>query len=58
MTARILSLELLFALPVALAAQTAPAAARICLAPASIEGTAGNPDTAISAVRETFTSFL
>jgi hypothetical protein len=58
MTARILSLELLLSLPVALAAQTAPPAARICMAPASIEGNAGNPDTAMSAVRETFTSFL
>ena len=58
MTARTLSLELLFTVPVALAAQTAPPAARICLAPATVEGNAGNPDTAMSAVRETFTSFL
>ena len=58
MTARTLSLELLLTVPVALAAQAAPPAARICLAPATVEGNAGNPDTAMSAVRETFTSFL
>jgi hypothetical protein len=38
---------------------TAPAdTTRICLAPASVEGTSGNAASAIDAARETFTSYL
>ena len=39
-------------------AQEQPAGARICLAPTKAEMVGGNAETAVTAVRETFTSFL
>ena len=39
-------------------AQAAPVKAHICLAPTSVETSTGTAATAMSAVRETFTSFL
>jgi hypothetical protein len=48
-----------FILPFATAvAQDTPAGARICLAPTKAEMVTGNAETAVNAVRETFTSFL
>jgi hypothetical protein len=54
-------IPVLFALPLPLAASIAqenPQAARICLVPTKAEMVTGNTETAITAVRETFTSVL
>ena len=56
---KIISIVFAVPLPIATAiAQENPHAARICLAPAKAEMVTGNTETAITAVRETFTSFL
>jgi hypothetical protein len=53
------SIRILFVLPFATAfAQESAAVAPICLAPTKTETVAGNAETAVTAVRETFTSFL
>jgi hypothetical protein len=51
--------RILLSLPVATAlAQDSAQSPRICLAPTSAHMVTGNTETAITAVRETFTSFL
>ena len=53
------TIRILLALPFGAAlAQTNTTGARICLAPTSAQMVSGNTETAITAVRETFTSFL
>ena len=53
------TIRLALVLPFATAtAQERPAGARICLAPTKAEMAAGNTESAVTAVRETFTSFL
>ena len=54
-----ISIGFLIVLPVATAlAQDSAQSPRICLAPTSAQMVTGNTETAITAVRETFTSFL
>jgi hypothetical protein len=53
------TIRILLALPFAAAfAQDNAQGARVCLVPTSAQMVAGNTETAITAVRETFTSFL
>jgi len=59
MTIRFIIPRLLVALPFASAAAQAPkTAARICLAPTSVETAAGSASDVMNAVRDAFTSFL
>lgn len=58
MTARYMTPILLALLSTSAAAQGTPAKAHICLAPTSVETASGTAATAMSAVRETFTSYL
>jgi hypothetical protein len=55
---RFAALSLLGVVPLASALAQQPAGTRICLAPTSAKMVAGNTETAMTAVRETFTSFL
>jgi hypothetical protein len=58
MTARYMTPIFLTLLSTSAAAQGTPAKAHICLAPSSVETASGSAATAMSAVRETFTSYL
>ena len=54
-----ITIRFALALPLATAfAQDKPAGAQICLAPTKAEMVTGNTEAAVTAVRETFTSFL
>jgi hypothetical protein len=53
-----LTLGILLVLPLAAAVGQDSTAARICLAPTSVQVVTGNANQAIDAVRETFTGFL
>jgi outer membrane lipoprotein SlyB len=58
MTSRILALELLLLAPAVSLAQRPITKARICIAPAQVESTVGTTTDVVSAIRETFTSYL